>query len=282
MAAWLLLLETMPRIRRVLLPIVPAASWEIETASLKSILNRWGAELTLLHVVENPRWPRRPHETGRPLEELRHIARTRFPEMAVTSRVESGQPAEEIVRHVQDGGADLVVMAARHSSGLRRSAVGHVASKVVNEAPCAVWLHWGRHLAPAPARAHGVCCVADLNQPFEDVLHEAAEIADAIGATLTIIHVVSPAHGGYPALWDRGERRRAVRNAAAQLDAARREIAPTAGIAIEAGPPALLSRTIRNLEPEFLVSGPRLEHVLAAESLCPVWRVPARRIATAP
>ncbi len=50
----------------------------------------------------------------------------------------AGDPATEIIRFVQRGAFDLVVMGTHGRTGLRRLVIGSVAEKVIRHAPCSV------------------------------------------------------------------------------------------------------------------------------------------------
>ncbi|MEZ4552569.1 MAG: universal stress protein [Dehalococcoidia bacterium] len=57
-----------------------------------------------------------------------------------STRVIEGDAGRSIVSAVTEEGADLIVMATRGNSGLRRLALGSVAEHVMTRAPCAVLL----------------------------------------------------------------------------------------------------------------------------------------------
>lgn len=54
------------------------------------------------------------------------------------SRIESGEPAEVIVRVAREEGIDLISMGTKGIGGEAKSAVGSVLAKVVRDAPCPV------------------------------------------------------------------------------------------------------------------------------------------------
>jgi nucleotide-binding universal stress UspA family protein len=60
------------------------------------------------------------------------------PETTVTSRLEEGIPAEEIVRVAREVEADLIVMGTHGRSGLGRLLLGSVAEQVMRHATCPV------------------------------------------------------------------------------------------------------------------------------------------------
>ena len=56
----------------------------------------------------------------------------------VTTAVEIGAPANEIVRYAEDHGADVIVLGSHGHGMVRRFLLGSVADKMVRQAPCAV------------------------------------------------------------------------------------------------------------------------------------------------
>jgi len=59
-------------------------------------------------------------------------------ETVVTSRLEEGEPAFEILRVAGEIGANLIVMGTHGRSGLSRLVLGSVAEEVMRNAPCPV------------------------------------------------------------------------------------------------------------------------------------------------
>ncbi len=49
-----------------------------------------------------------------------------------------GDPAEEIVRHAAECGADLIVIGTHGRTGVERQLMGSVAEKILRDAPCSV------------------------------------------------------------------------------------------------------------------------------------------------
>ena len=58
----------------------------------------------------------------------------------VHGKLAAGRPADEILRHVQDEGIDLILMATHGRSGIKRWAMGSVADKVLRASKVPVWL----------------------------------------------------------------------------------------------------------------------------------------------
>jgi nucleotide-binding universal stress UspA family protein len=56
----------------------------------------------------------------------------------VRSRVLSGDPAAEIVRHAREERCDLVVVGTHGRTGIQRLVLGSVAERVARQSPCPV------------------------------------------------------------------------------------------------------------------------------------------------
>ncbi len=126
-----------------------------------------GSHVHLLHVVPSavPQlWTDEPTpldlrivEQGRAdaaLKELERLAGSQALDPArMTTAVEIGAPANEIVRYAEQHGADVVVLGSHGHGLVRRFLLGSVADKLVRQAPCAVLVvahRTLRHAAPAP------------------------------------------------------------------------------------------------------------------------------------
>jgi hypothetical protein len=213
------------------------------------------------------------------------IARGAFPGTRVVRRIEQGTPADRILEHIRATRTDLVVVKARNSSKPDQNPLGHVAAEIFSEAPCAVWLDCAR-AAPDAAGDGPVCCSVDGDESDAYVMREAAQLASHFGRPLTIIRTLWAEPGKSTALFcDPLVRRREIQSAEIRLDRLRRRFAPTAGVRVEIGlkEPAL-NQVIRSQNARLLVTMGGDEAVLAAESVCPVWRLarPEWVIAPAP
>jgi nucleotide-binding universal stress UspA family protein len=108
-----------------------------------SLAEKHGANLTIAYVY-NPDLPAQPGEPADhaarraycrgQLESVRPLNST----IQVQHLLLEGDPAAEIVRHVQQTGTDLVVMGTHGRTGLDRLLLGSVAEKVLRDSPCSV------------------------------------------------------------------------------------------------------------------------------------------------
>jgi universal stress protein A len=92
---------------------------------------------------------------------------------------------------------DLIVTGARPLNGLERILFESVGDRIVREAECSVLAVGdpGKGAAPA-ARVSNVLCAVDLTGGSHQTLDVAASVAGAVGARLTVLHVIDPWHWG--------------------------------------------------------------------------------------
>lgn len=114
------------------------------------LARRFEAELVLVHVVVPPPPAASDvlvssrgvatvaaEEHERTLEEWRAEAERRAGRPA-RSRVLSGAPAAEILRHAREEGCDLLVIGTHGRTGISRLVLGSVAARVARESACPV------------------------------------------------------------------------------------------------------------------------------------------------
>jgi nucleotide-binding universal stress UspA family protein len=132
--------------RHVLVPVDNSeASWQ---ALDEALAQCDGGRITVLHVID-------PHEGDyyqeaqdadpqKRSETIEQTARERFESKAVAEAtafetvVETGKPAQAILRHAEDADIDQIVIGSRGLSGLSRVLLGSVAESVVRRAPVPV------------------------------------------------------------------------------------------------------------------------------------------------
>jgi len=113
-----------------------------------------GARVTLCHVLDAVRPPNpiyahtyptelfKPEVTHRAEENALGELRARVPQdpggVPHDCVVSHGDPADEIVRHAEERGCDLVLMSTHGRAGLRHVLLGSVTEKVLRRARCSV------------------------------------------------------------------------------------------------------------------------------------------------
>ena len=126
--------------QRILFPIDFSNFPFAVAPAVRELVDQGRTEVVVLHVVDARR--SRPSKIEYGMRELDLLARRHFGKSAVTSRVEHGTPGSRILDYIRNNEVDLVVMPARDSGGFGKGPLGRVASEVLSEAPCPVWLEW--------------------------------------------------------------------------------------------------------------------------------------------
>ena len=222
---------------------------------VESAARRFGAQVTLLHMVEHQVMPYGLLETfvfqglqpkaltAKAEEQLDAFGGSAFDELRVRRVVETGDPALCIASLARDWGIGLIMMPTRGRGGFRAALLGSVTAKVLHDAECPVWT--AAHIETLSPRQHlewrNVVCAIDLSVESTRLLQVARDLHETIGATIRVAHAV-PGEEAFPQrLWN-AEFESVLRQQAAE---AIRDIQSGAGtnfeVCMEAGP---VSRTI--------------------------------------
>jgi len=132
------------------------------------------------------------HIVQRAQKDLDQAMQPELDGIAVTRVLLRGDPAQEIVQTARDRNVDLIVMSTRGDGAFYRFLLGSVTAKILHECHCPVWT--GAHLEDAPAREFSirhVLCSVDLSDHSRHTVSLAAEMAAAVDATLTLVHITS-------------------------------------------------------------------------------------------
>jgi nucleotide-binding universal stress UspA family protein len=146
---------------RVLVPVDGSTASLRAVEALQTMLNPAGAEICLMHVAETPwihlgmeedwvtaseeeqarseagTWEKELLREGETIvEEARE--RLRNPHLTITTRIDEGNPSEEILSEAERGQYDLVVVGASGNRDLKHQMLGSVSSKITWNAPCSV------------------------------------------------------------------------------------------------------------------------------------------------
>lgn len=116
----------------------------------KAFAQQFGAELTLLHVVEPLSYPPDfavvpllpPDAEGARVKELtKHLealAAEIGPEVKTEAAVVVGRPWQGVVDYAKENDTDLIVLSTHGYTGLKHALLGSVTEKIVRHAPCPV------------------------------------------------------------------------------------------------------------------------------------------------
>jgi nucleotide-binding universal stress UspA family protein len=137
-------------VRRVLAPVDFSDASEVAIQHAKEIAFTYGAEIDLLHVVEEPFYPTEyglgpaSFPTKEVLDnvekQLGDLAREQIGYEHVMIEAQVGQPASKILNYVEENDIDLVVIATHGRTGLDRVLLGSVAERVLRQSPKPVFV----------------------------------------------------------------------------------------------------------------------------------------------
>ena len=135
--------------RRILHPTDFSPASELALSRAIELATSLGAQLHLLHVVEDlvyQPWMMEPYAVNfrEILESTKQESEARLRRMAEGLKVPTvtccilGRPVDGIVEYARDEQIDLVVMGSHGQSAVTRFLLGSVAERVVRHAPCPV------------------------------------------------------------------------------------------------------------------------------------------------
>ena len=260
-------------IQRILVPIVFTDTSRHVVHQAAWLARRFHAEVILLHVVPPLSYPAGVLESGdevtardlhahivqRAEQDLDRALGPDLDGIAVTRLLLRGDPAHEIVRTARDRDADLIAMSTHGHGVFYRFLLGSVTAKVLHESHCPVWT--GAHLEETPAREFSirhVLCSVDLSPRSPHTASLAAEMAAAVDATLTLVHITSgvevwgPGGSHVDPVW----KETIVGIAIKEIAQLQRDVGTKAEVIIDSGDvPELLNRAAEQTKADVLVTG---------------------------
>lgn len=178
-----------------------------------SLACSWKASLTVLSVAEffpglDPDYP----VNQQYLADLRSRAAAQLAEVkaraerrgiAVTIRVATGIPSEEVITVAGAEDSDLLVVGTKGKTGLAHVLLGSTAERVIRGAPCPVLTvrtepteAEGEGGLSRPVTLEHILVPVDFSDCSRDALEYAAEVARQAQASLTLLHVLEPVSYG--------------------------------------------------------------------------------------
>ena len=173
----------------------------------------WRASLTVLSVAEFPPGLNPDYQVNQQyLADLLKNASSQLGDLkgraerrgiAVTTRVATGIPSEEVITAARAEDSDLIVVGTRGKTGLAHILLGSTAERVVRGAHCPVLTV---RTEPADSEDEGVLSKpvtlerilvpVDFSDCSLDALDYAVEVAQQAKASLTLLHVLEPVSYG--------------------------------------------------------------------------------------
>jgi nucleotide-binding universal stress UspA family protein len=260
-------------IKKILVPVVFTDTSRHVMQQAAWLARRFRAELILLHVVTPLSYPAGMLESGheitardlhprivqRAQEDLDKELRPELDGVAVKRMLLRGDPAHEIVETARDQNVGLIVMSTRGHGAFYRFLLGSVTAKVLHESHCPVWT--GAHLEEPLAREftiRHILCSVDLSPHNRHTASLAAEMAAAVDATLTLVHITAgvetwgPGGSYVDPVW----KETIVGFATQEIAKLQQDVGTKAEVIIDSGNvPELLNRAVEQTKADVLVIG---------------------------
>ena len=118
-----------------------------------SIAKKYGAELTVIYVINDPllgggwnlpipaieeAYRESREEAKKALDRIIGLERERG--MKITEHIRNGEPSREVFRAVEEGKIDLIIMASHEEGRLEHFLFGRTNERIVRRMPCSVLL----------------------------------------------------------------------------------------------------------------------------------------------
>jgi len=191
--------------RRILFPVDFSPRSSAAVPAVQAMVQRFGSELTVLHVVDLPPAGIAPPEAAAwatligadRLREQGKVALERFIDRefrgsAVKAESAEGDPATIVVDYARENSADLIMMPTGGLGRFRRLLLGSVTTKVLHDTTVPVWT--GVHSMEIAAHPAGdwkrVLCALEDNPRDLPVLQWAAEFVSEQKLELRLAHAV--------------------------------------------------------------------------------------------
>jgi len=260
-------------IQKILVPVVFTDTSQHVVHQAAWLARRFHAEMILLHVVTPLSYPAGGLESGheitardlhahivqRAQKDLDQALQPELDGIAVTRVLLRGDPTHEIVKRARDRNVDLIVMSTHGYGAFYRFLLGSVTAKVLHESHCPVWT--GAHLEQAPAREFSirhVLCSVDLSGHSHHTASLAAEMAAAVDAKLTLVHITASVeiYGPGGSHVDPAWKETIVGFAAKEIAKLQQDVGTKAEVIIDSGNvPELLNRAAEQTKADVLVIG---------------------------
>jgi nucleotide-binding universal stress UspA family protein len=172
------------------------------------LASHWGATLDVLHAIEAPHRSSDEVESLAAVMQVRAEAARRLTEvrddlvrrgMPAKVRLVLGNPAEHIGLAAKDKGAELIVLGVQGRTNLLCGLIGSTTERVVKEGPCPVLAVPGMpeaagesSAAQRPVEIRQILAPLDFSSPSLDALEYAVQLANGLGAGVTLMHVLEP------------------------------------------------------------------------------------------
>ncbi|HJW83996.1 MAG TPA: universal stress protein [Anaerolineae bacterium] len=190
-------------INHILVPLDGSALAECVLPHTFAVAHAFGAQVTLLHVLEPTQMPGQPravdpvywHIRKAEIDAYLDVTATRLHAAGLEAQytVLEGQPAERVIEYARDNGVDLVILSSHGRSGLSGWNVSSVVQKIILRIYRPILLVRAYQLvtpAVTGLRYQRLLVPLDGSQRAECILPLASNLALAHEAQLLLTHVI--------------------------------------------------------------------------------------------
>jgi nucleotide-binding universal stress UspA family protein len=191
--------------KHILFPVDFSDQCRAVVPCVKAMLERFGSQLTVLHVLDLPQsWFGSPEAAAWAAlinaDRLRAQAKIavdrflaqEFAGMPVKGQVAEGDAALQIAEYADEDSTDLIMLPTHGYGAFRALLLGSVAAKVLHDTHCPVWtgVHALQLTAHPPQRWKHMLCAVDLDIENARILKWASEFCNGQGTDLRLVHAV--------------------------------------------------------------------------------------------
>jgi nucleotide-binding universal stress UspA family protein len=190
--------------KHILFPVDFSERSEALVPYVASVVRRFNADLSLIHVLHVPAAWYGSMEAPNPImldipgmlkdgrEQLDRFFAQEEP-FRVTRFVEQGDPATRIIDYATHNDVDLIIMPTHGLGIFRNMLLGSVTSKVLHDATCAVWTaaHADGSRVSNSASLRSIVCGVNLTEESVRIIRCASDLAREFHAELRLVHAAS-------------------------------------------------------------------------------------------
>ena len=267
------------KIKSILFPVDFSPRSLAVVPHVEAAARRFGAAVTLLHMVEMPILPYGPVETlafpglqptalkAKGEELMDTFAESAFGGLRVRRVVETGDPALCIASLARDWDINLIMMPTRGRGAFRAALLGSATAKVLHDADCPVWTaahpEANADLAAPPKHLEwrNIVCAIGLSGSSPCLLRVAQDFHHTLGVAVHLVHVV-PGEEAFPQRLMDQEFENALRQSACETIRDMQDAADTSfEVSIETGDVSrCVAEYARSIDADLVLAGRGSEH----------------------
>lgn len=196
----------MRNVHHILFPVDFSERCRTVRPFVRSVAQRFSAEVTLMHVLQIPAGLYIGLDAAYPIEldldSMRSDAEEKLASFfevpyhplpkGIQIVTDIGEPSGKIVGYAAGNDVDLIMLPTHGYGRFRGLLLGSTAAKILHDTNCPVWtaVHSEDTDLTDLARCRSILCAIDLSEESRPLLQSSLEFAASLGATLRLVHAV--------------------------------------------------------------------------------------------